>query len=248
MSTCDDVREQLSAALDGEADLDAAPRSVRHHLAECTACTHWADEAARLNRLLRISPAVEEDPGFAEAVLAQVRLPRRGRWLLPLRVALGLVALAQLVIGVTSLIGPLGMSAGMPMPGSAHVNHEEAAFNIAFGIALVMVAWNGRRAAAQVPVLGAFVLILAISSAFDLVDGNVTWPRLATHLPIVLGLLLAAAIGRITFREPGPRLEAARPRRNWVGRTGVASLGDIEPPMRRRDRSLPPPAARRDAA
>lgn len=247
MSTCQDARELLSAALDGEADLDAAPERVRRHLAECAECARWSDQAAHLNRLLRVSPVADDDPGLADAVLAQVRLPRVGRWRPLLRVALALVAIAQLAIGLTSLFHPVGMPA-MAMPDTAHLDHEEAAFNIAFGIALATVAWNGRRAAAQLPVLAAFVLILAVSSAFDLLDGNVTWPRLVTHLPVVLGLLLSAAVGRGMTSAPGPRTDAWRPRRSRRPGAELASLRRAETEPARRDRPARPPAARRDVA
>lgn len=260
MSTCEDARAFLSAALDGETDLDAAPAPVRAHLASCDACARWVDRAAQVNRLLWISRVREDDPGLAESVLAQVQLPRgrqwpmlrwpmlrwlTSRWPTLLRVALALVALAQLTIGLASLLGPIAMSPAMP--DSAHMNHEEAAFNIAFGISLITVAWNGRRAGSHVPVLATFVVILAISSVFDLLDGSVNWQRLATHLPILLGLVLSAAIGRHTSTEPGPDTCAARPGRMWPHRPASALRGKV-PSRDRHDRPAPPPAARRDVA
>jgi predicted anti-sigma-YlaC factor YlaD len=203
------------------------------------------DQAARLNRMVRITTAVDGDSGLADLVLARVRLPRVGRWRLPLRVALAVVALAQLSLGLVSLIGPLGMSPAMP--DSAHMNHEEAAFNIAFGIALLTIVWNGRRAAGQIPVLTAFVLVLAVSSIFDLLDGEVTWSRLATHLPVVLGLVLSVAIGRLAPTQPGPRAET-RPPGRAEPRRASAALRAIAPFLPRHDRHAPPPAARRDVA
>jgi uncharacterized protein (DUF885 family) len=49
---CTQCREALSARLDGE-DTGAEPGSVDAHLATCTACCWFADEAARVTRLAR---------------------------------------------------------------------------------------------------------------------------------------------------------------------------------------------------
>jgi predicted anti-sigma-YlaC factor YlaD len=242
-TVCGRVREVLSAVLDGEAGPDDA-EWARGHLAGCPDCTRWADQAARLDRLLRISPVATDEPDLADTVLSQVRLPEPGRWRAPVRAALLLVALTQLVIGVVSLSGPIGM--GMVMAMTAHMNHEEAAFNIAFGIALLRVAWDGRRAAGQVPVLAAFVLVLAVSSVFDLADGAVTWPRLLTHLPILLGLLLSATLSRLPTDQPGPLPRRVR----WPDSGGQRRSADPTPPppSARTEQHPPSPAARRDVA
>jgi len=242
---CDQARELISAALDGVIDGGDTAHWARRHVAGCVDCADWADRATRLDRMLRLHPA-QDDPDLAETILAQVRLPRRGRWRPALRVALALVALAQLALGVTSLFGPVGMT--MAMPDTQHLDHEQAAFNTAFGIALALVAFNRRQARGQVPVLATFVLVLAVSSVFDLVDGVVTWSRLLTHLPVLLGLLLSTALGRIPDSEPGPLTSAPRrrgaPSHWWPAGTDPART-DRAPTSRRH---RPPPAARRDVA
>jgi predicted anti-sigma-YlaC factor YlaD len=190
---CVTAREVLSAVLDGERADGDADRAERHR-ATCPACARWYAEAARLNRMLRLTPAGGAGPDPSEAILTRVRLPRRSRWRAPLRIVLLVVAVAQLGIGLVSLFLPVGMA--MAVPGNAHMDHEEAAFNLAFGVALLAVGVNTRRAATQVPVLGSFVLVLAVASVFDLADGAVGWSRLATHTPVVVGLLLAVALAR----------------------------------------------------
>lgn len=235
----------VSAALDGAADDSDGADWARGHVAGCAECADWAERAARLDRLLRISPVADDEPDLAEAILAQVRLPRRGRWRPAVRAVLALVALAQLVIGLTSLFSPVGMT--MAMPASSHMDHEEAAFNIAFGIALALVAGNRRRAGGQVPVLATFVLVLAVSSVFDLVDGAVTWSRLLTHLPILLGLFLATALGRMPESAPGPRRTVSYPqvgpRRWWRTAAEIVWIGHTHAPH-----GHTPPAARRHVA
>jgi predicted anti-sigma-YlaC factor YlaD len=251
---CDRARELVSAALDGAVDEGDSAVWARWHVAGCADCAGWVERAARLDRLLRISLAAADEPDLAEAILAQVRLPRRGRWRPAMRAALAMVALAQLAIGLTSLFGPVGMAMTMSMPPSSHMDHEEAAFNIAFGIALGMVAWSRRRAGGQVPVLASFVLVLAVSSVFDLSDGAVTWSRLLTHLPILLGLLLATALGRMPESAPGPRRTASYhqvgPRRWWRTAAEVTRIGHTRTPHghTRTPHGHTPPAARRDVA
>jgi predicted anti-sigma-YlaC factor YlaD len=244
---CRPVREVLSCVLDGEAAPGDTERLARVHLAACRDCTRWYDQATRLDRLLRIGPVAADESELADTVLSRVRTAERGRRRAPLRAvrlraALLPVALIQLVIGVVSLSGPIGMSMGMTM---THMDHEEAAFNIAFGVALLRVAWDWRRAAVQVPMLTTFVLVLGVSSIFDLLDGAVTWTRLVTHLPILAGLLLSAALARAPAGEPGPLTQRLQPP-DPQGRRPSDGFSPDRPP--RTDHHRPQPAARRDVA
>lgn len=198
---CDIAREALSARLDGE-EPGVDSGDVDRHLAGCAGCEAWYQRVAALDRLARIAPAEEPRPDLGAVILAQVALPRRGRWRRLMIVALMLVALAQLAIGLASLFVPLGMPAGMDM--SVHMDHETAAFNLAFGVILLLVGRNTRRAATQVPVLASFVAVLAVASVIDLADGNVDLARLVTHLPVVLGLVLTVALSRQPHIDSGP--------------------------------------------
>jgi predicted anti-sigma-YlaC factor YlaD len=155
-----------------------------------------------MDRLLRIGVAPEDGPDLTETVLARVRLPRRGRWQQPLRIALAVVAFMQVTIGLANLFGAVGLA--MTVPASPHMDHEEAAFGVAFGVVMAMAAWNIRRARSSVPVLATVVCMLCISSVFDLANGEVSWSRLATHGPILAGLLLAVALTRSTRAGEGP--------------------------------------------
>lgn len=246
---CDIAREALSARLDDEdaAAVDVTPGDVDTHLAGCVACTAWYRRAAHLDRLVRVAPADEPGPDPSGAVLSQVVLPRRGRWRLPLAAALIAVAIAQLTIGMSSLFTPpWGLPTGMAT--SQHMEHESAAFNLAFGVVLLLVGLNTRRAATQVPVLASFVGVLAAASVFDLVDGAVDWARLATHLPVVVGLVLTLALSRQPHAPSGPARAVTttpvaaidRPTvRSWPRRAGSdADRGEQDQP----------PAARRDVA
>lgn len=242
---CDRAREALSAIMDREAPPgDGDADALEDHLAACATCVAWHTEAAHLDRLTRLQPAESPGPDLAGEVLARVRLRRTGRLRSPLRAALLVVALAQLGIGVVSLFDALGMHAG-PTP-SVHMDHETAAFNLAFGVAMLLVAVNSGRAATQLPVLASFVTVLGVASVVDLADGAVGWTRLATHAPVVVGLLLIAALRREPDARTGPPARVWRRFRTAAtARDGRAEAGSPRPGRVRED---PPPAARSDAA
>jgi predicted anti-sigma-YlaC factor YlaD len=194
--SCDRYREALSARLDGErAGLPAAELDA--HLAGCPDCVAWQDAAARATRLVRLAlaPAV---PDLSAAVLAGVPVPEpavrfRGvpRDLVGalLRAGLVLVAIGQAAVGWPALaLGEETM--GAPL----HVAHESGAWNLALAVALLAVARRPRYASGLVPLLGAFVGVLAIFSVPDIVAGHVPFARLADHLLLVGGLVMVAAL------------------------------------------------------
>lgn len=244
---CTSVREALSAVLDGEA-AGTDPARLQAHLDRCPDCVRWRDAAARLDRMVRIGPAPEPEPDVAERVLAQVRLPRRRRGRRenrPLRAALLLVALVQLAVGAANLVLPLGFHAGMPT--SAHMSHEVAAFNVAFAATLLIVAVRPSLARVHVPILGVFLLVLFSASVFDLVDGAVSWTRLATHGPILAGLLLATALARVTHppTSPGTDVERAeQPEQSGPDPAGTDPGAELPHPHMWPRRGTTPPAAR----
>jgi predicted anti-sigma-YlaC factor YlaD len=177
------------------------------HLSHCSECAGWLDAATRAGRLLRVSGLTPPDLSGAilrDAGLPAARLLRRRRML-----QAGLVTLAvlQWALAVPGLWGETVGMAAMHM--GAHQAHESAAWNVAVGAALLAVALRPARAAGTVPVLLAFVAVLAVLSIPDLMDGAVTGARLASHTGVALGLLLVAALARAE-RLPGPGRPAVR--------------------------------------
>jgi predicted anti-sigma-YlaC factor YlaD len=246
--SCDRYREALSARLDGEqaglptADLDA-------HLAGCPDCAGWQDAAARATRLVRLAPAPEV-PDLSAAVLAAVPVPApavrfRGvsRDLVGvlLRAGLVLVAIGQAAVGWPALaMGEETM--GAPL----HVAHESGSWNLALAVALLAVARRPRYAAGLVPLLTAFVGVLAIFSVPDIVSGHVPYDRLADHLLLVGGLVMVAALahhsrgpatGPLDGRgvtgsdsgagEAGEAGEPVPARPRWAGGAQAAAGGDV---------------------
>lgn len=240
---CEIVREALSATLDSEDGVE--PALLDAHLAGCAACAAWYDQAARVDRLARIAPVTAPEvktEDLAAQVLAQVTLPRqsRWRWALALALALDVVAVAQLILGVVALVVPLGT----PIGDVIHMDHETAAFNLAFGVILLLVALNGRRAIIMIPVLAIFIVVHGAGSLIDLANGAVGPAHLATHLPIVAGLLLTVAISRNNRPDPGMDTahtpEAASYAQTNQNQAGLAVPAHQSPPA-------PPAAYRRTA-
>lgn len=244
---CFRAQEALSALLDGE-DPATDSDAVRAHLDGCAACGQWQDDAAELDRRVRLAPATTaQEPDPAARVLPHLRLPRPRRWPLVVRTALAAVALAQLGIAAANLAGPLGLHTDMAP--NTHMDHEVTAFNLAFGVTLLVIAHRPRRASGHVPVLASFLVVLAAASAVDLVSGDVGWHRLATHTPIVLGLLLSAALTRAPTNAPDPGNTAGHARTaeptppvppEPVERTGnsrptTRDVGSPPPPVTRHD-------------
>jgi predicted anti-sigma-YlaC factor YlaD len=194
----------VSARLDDE-PLGMSAAALDAHLASCLDCARWTDAAARVTRLARLD--VRPVPDLSEQIAAQVTLPvrrvLRRRHLL--RLGLLLAGLAQLVIGLPALTGD---SIGMTM--SAHGAHEAAAWNLAIGVAFVAAASLPRRAAGLVPLLATFLVVLGALSVRDLAAGSVTAGRLATHLAVLVGLVLLLGLDRAERALPPGRVRASR--------------------------------------
>ncbi|NIH87253.1 zf-HC2 domain-containing protein [Amycolatopsis granulosa] len=238
---CATAREAISATLDGE-DPGVAPAALDEHLTRCAACVVWQDEAAAVTRLVRLEPAATA-PDVTERVLGHVPSRTTGgdwpRW------ALGLAAAAQMSIAVSLLSGPHAMAGGMAVQPGSHLEHESAAFNFAVAVALLWAAVKPGQARSQLPVLLSFTAVLGGLSLLDALGGRVGWERLASHLPLVLGVCCAALIARRDGRWPWPGNRAGAGPGRRAGRGGSAhELAEPRTPSREHQ----PPAARRRVA
>ncbi|MFJ1765632.1 zf-HC2 domain-containing protein [Amycolatopsis sp. NPDC088138] len=191
---CEECREGLSARLDGETE-PGPPGAVDRHLDGCAACRDWFTGAQRLRRamLLRPAPAV---PDLTASILERTPAPAGEGW--GLRIALAVVAIAQLGLAFAQLLGTTHDA----MPG--HLAHESGAWNLAVGIGLLTAALRPRLAGGQLPLLTGFVGVLFALSAGDLATGQVTVARLATHVLVVLGLALLYAVHRAHRNRNAP--------------------------------------------
>ncbi|MFD2414908.1 zf-HC2 domain-containing protein [Amycolatopsis pigmentata] len=224
--SCEMFREALSARLDGEPEL-VSPDVVDRHLETCSACRSWQARAHVLRRTLvvRAAPVV---PDLSETILARIPAPSTGRW--PARIALGIVAFAQLTLALGQLLGVAsgmaGMSEGGFMP--QHLGHESSAWNLAVGVGLLCAALLPRMASGQLPVMAGFVLVLTVVSATDLAAGTVTGARLATHVFAVLGAALLFVVQRQYRRDHPPQPVADdAPDADWSVAAGSAGGGEF---------------------
>ncbi|MGH3442558.1 MAG: zf-HC2 domain-containing protein [Nitriliruptorales bacterium] len=192
---CSRCREAASARLDGELD-DIETAAVEAHTARCADCARFAEDAARLNRSLRVhvpAPA----PDLTVRILAAIGpAPSPSRMRLALRGGLAAVALVQLGIAVGVLSGVSDV---------AHVGRELGSWHLALGIGFLVVAWQPVRALGLFPVALAAAVALLGTAALDVIGGSVTLLAESRHLVELLGLGLLWQVGRgvAGFRRVG---------------------------------------------
>jgi predicted anti-sigma-YlaC factor YlaD len=199
------AREALSARLDGEREPVPSVR-VDEHLDACEACRAWfeqvASQARGLNRLIQSRPiAAPLGPIAVERTSAPRTRMSWQRWAL-LHVGLTQIVLATLQ-GLGLNVG-LGHDHGIH-PGN-HLLNESTAWSIALGVIMVGAAlWPG-AAAGLAGVLAVFVAVLSVYVVVDALSGAVTIARILTHLPVVMGAVLAVLVwrsGSAPSRAPG---------------------------------------------
>lgn len=184
---CEVAREALSARLDGEREPVPSAR-VDEHLAQCAECRSWFAEvdaqAAALRRLAQPRAVVE-------VTRPPARVRRVGAW--P-RWALAAVGVAQLAVAA---IQGLGVATGLGhVHDAGHVLNESTAWSIGLGVAMLGAARWPRAAQGVAVVCAAFVAVLIVYEITDAVAGHVTVERMLTHVPVLLGTVLALLVWR----------------------------------------------------
>ncbi|RBY74601.1 hypothetical protein DQ238_21610 [Geodermatophilus sp. TF02-6] len=192
---CATYREAFSARLDGE-PTGLAEGSLDAHLGACAACAAWARQAERVTRRTRLAPAPAV-PDLTAAVLAA--LPRE----LPgvaaaarARLAGTALRLALLAVGVAQagVAWPALSTGAAAMSAPVHMAHESGAWNLGIAAAFLAVAAAPRLAAGALPFLGTFAALLTALTVADLRAGRVHADRAVTHLLVLAGVALVAAV------------------------------------------------------
>lgn len=234
---CETFREALSARLDGEAEpIDAALTDA--HLLRCAACRTWHADAASASRLFRVHQ-VPARPAETDTLLAALdahgvlpaapvgpphrtlsALRRRfagaaGRraMVMGLRVLLGGFGAAQFVLGIAQVTNA-ATAAELHGDGSGHLWHESAAWNVAIGAGFGWIASRRGRPAGALPMLTAFVALLALLSVNDVLAGRVETARLLSHGFVLAGYAIVVALTRPALdpdRRPPSRLPGDGP-------------------------------------
>ncbi|MGB6203077.1 MAG: DUF2275 domain-containing protein, partial [Mycolicibacter algericus] len=215
---CEVVRETLSALLDGEQqELNA--QQVDAHLASCRGCRRWlVGAAAQARRLTTIETGADAaaGPDLAAQILAAAGVTSvtgqivSGRW-----TRWGYRRLALIAVGVLQVAMALAQIAGVDFgmvsahghgaATGAHLLHESTAWLLALGGAMIAAGvWPG-VAAGVAAIAGVFALALSGYVAIDAYHGQVTAARIASHLPVLVGLLFALLVARHRAGGAGPR-------------------------------------------
>ncbi|MEV4795686.1 zf-HC2 domain-containing protein [Asanoa sp. NPDC049475] len=189
---CEHVRGALSARLDGEA-VSIPAGEIDAHTASCAGCQAWLASAQRLDRLVKATPAPA--PDLTVSVLAAVSADRRGQSdesagrRQVLRIAVGVLALAQLVSAAPALFGAEGAV-------GAHASREMACFDVALAVGFAFAALRPERARALLPIAIVLALCLAVTSAVDVAGGRAAAVHEIGHLAAVVQAAALWALGR----------------------------------------------------
>lgn len=227
---CQVVRETLSALLDGERQ-DVPARGVDAHLESCRNCRNWLIGAAAQARWLASADVgVDDGPDLAEQILAAAGVtpdPARRRlpWPACWRAALIVVGAFQVLVASAQISGmDFGMVSahGHGAATGAHLLHESTAWLLALGGAMIAAGIWTVAAPGVAAITGVFALALLGYVAADAHSGQVTVARVASHLPVLAGLVFALLVARDRSgsrgsrpvpEAPGERRPADEPRR-----------------------------------
>ncbi|HEX5616544.1 MAG TPA: zf-HC2 domain-containing protein [Acidimicrobiia bacterium] len=198
--SCDEYREIISARLDGE-ERSGEWERAEAHLLGCASCAHYEAAARDLRRATRV---VRSDvvPDLTGAILAAVGPSRsvtadaaeRAETTRPLRVALGAIALLQVVLALPALVG------SEPDANATHLARHLGAFDVALAVGFLVVALRPARfLAGALPVAVAAVVGMLGATLVDLGSGAGGATEMA-HVTEVAGVCAMWLLGRTAPR------------------------------------------------
>jgi predicted anti-sigma-YlaC factor YlaD len=191
---CETCREALSAELDGE-ETGLDPRDLRRHLVTCEACRRYDIGLERLHREVRVRSADAVPDLTASIFAATAAVPMRREWD-AVRSGLLFSGLLLLVFAV-----PLLMLDGANMP--PHL----AAWDAAFGAALLVAALQPERARGLLPMALAMAATMTIATLVEIRSGHDPAHGLPFHVVELGGVMLlwiAARVPRAVAPDDGP--------------------------------------------
>ena len=190
---CDDAMVAISALVDGE-DPSVDPGFLRRHLEGCAGCRQFESETARGRRALLVGAAPEIADLSVPVARANAAVERRSGWSAT-RILLALVALSVIALSVPGLL--LGEDGAAPSHEARHLG----AFSMAYGIALLVIAYRPSRARAFLLVSFVLAMALLITAAADALMGHIPLAGELIHIPELLSLVLVWDLAR---RQPAP--------------------------------------------
>ncbi|SHN29010.1 zf-HC2 domain-containing protein [Cryptosporangium aurantiacum] len=215
---CAQIRVALSALADDE-DPGIDRDDVDAHLTGCTECRAWHAAAADATAAARAGWRREADvPDLTAEVLAAVAADRRprkaaraaragagapaGRSLVHagvLRWALGLSAVAQLLLALPAMLADPGIG-----DAASHTGREMASFDVAVAIGFLFVAGRPAWARALVPLAVALAGCLLLTSSIDVIDGAAQLGHELNHLLAGVQAVLVWLLARTDRTPVGP--------------------------------------------
>ena len=153
------------------------------HLGACGDCRAWAVAAGAVGRRLGDAPTQPDlRPDVLATLLQGASAPRRrmlslGEW----RVALGLVAVLQLVLAWPGVLTSDGHASG-------HLAHELTTWDVGLAVGFVLLAVMPSRAWGALPLVAVMVVALVGTSVADLLSGHALLGREAVHALELAGL------------------------------------------------------------
>jgi RNA polymerase sigma-70 factor, ECF subfamily len=201
---CDVAREALSARLDGERPQVLA-QQVDAHLESCRSCRAWLIGAAvQTRRLASIEPG--QGPDLVEKIMASIgeEPTAHHRWMRALRShyrrwALIAVGVFQVAIAAAQISGiDFGM-VSTHMHGAMsgeHLMHESTAWVLALGLAMIAAGIWPVTAIGVAAITGVYSVALLTYVVIDALNGEVTVARIASHTPVLLGLVFTLLVVR----------------------------------------------------
>lgn len=195
---CSEVRELLSAVIDGEASAEEEAVASAHR-SSCVACRGWFEVMSASAARFRVG-APESIPDLAPVVLARVRTFSPGRWNW-VRWALAAVSLVEFASALPRVL--VGVTAG-------HDSRHVGSFGAALAVGLLFVAWRPVRAYGVLPITMAAAVMMAVSAVIDVAAGRASIVGESHHVVEFAGLWLVWVLAG----EPLPaRLEPLLRRR-----------------------------------
>lgn len=209
---CEVAREALSARLDGEREPVPSVR-VDEHLVDCAACRDWFNQAAEQTRgMHRLAHSHPFSAPLRPVEVTPVPPPRRAgmswcRW------GLLCAGLSQLVLAIVQGFGiDVGLAQAHQMSSGGHLLNESTSWSVALGVIMVAAAVRPGAASGLAGVLTVFVGVLSVYVVADALSGAVTVARMLTHLPVVIGAILAILVWRGNSRpRPSPGQSSEEP-------------------------------------
>lgn len=197
-ATCTNVRELISAAIDGELT-PSEELSHDTHLQSCRPCRDYQQDVFALRRTLRIS-AVQSTPDTPDQTVSAsasspVSVVGSLRGVTFLRWALFVIGGTLVAINAQSVVWAESGTA-------AHLSRHDGVFGTALGIGMLAVALKPQRAIGLVPLTASLAVLMLVVAGADLVAGNANLLSEAIHIVQFAGLLCLWVISGGPSRLP----------------------------------------------